>query len=264
VVSGGELDGRVGLVVGAGDGIGRSCALAYARAGADVVVAARRPEPLAALAADVAQATGRRVVAVPTDIGDLASCRALVERTVGDLGRVDAVVNVATASGGRARVVDLDLDQYLHAFQLNVLGTLEVSRCAARHMGEHGGGTIVQISTLGVHARGEAQAAYTSTKAAMLSASFTMAKEVGPTGVRVNIVTPGYTTGANLDTMFAGIATATGRDPVAVSERAARAAALRRHVDPDDIAEAVLFLSGPRSRCITGVELRVDAGQWVG
>jgi 3-oxoacyl-[acyl-carrier protein] reductase len=264
VVSGGELAGRVGLVVGAGEGIGRSCALAYARAGADVVVAARRAEPLAALAADVASETGQRVVAVPTDISDLASCRALVEQTVAELGGVDAVVNVATTSGGRARVVDLDLDQYLRAFQLNVLGTLEVSRQAAVHMGEHGGGAIVQISTLGVHARGEAQAAYTSTKAAMLSASFTMAKEVGPMGVRVNIVTPGYTTGANLDTMFAGIAAATGRDPVAVSERAAQGAALRRHVDPDDIADAVLFLSSPRARNITGVELRVDAGQWVG
>jgi NAD(P)-dependent dehydrogenase (short-subunit alcohol dehydrogenase family) len=264
VVSGGDLEGKVGLVVGAGEGIGRSCALAYARAGADVVVAARRPEPLAALAAEVAAETGRRVVPVPADLGDLASCRDLVARTIAELGGVDAVVNVATASGGRGKVVDLDFDGYLHAFQLNVLGTLEVSRAAARHMGGHGGGAIVQISTLGVHARGESQAAYTSTKAAMLSASFTMAKEVGPAGVRVNVVTPGYTTGANLDAMFAGIAAATGRDPVAVSERAAQAAALRSHVDPDDIAEAVLFLSGPRSRRITGVELRVDAGQWTG
>jgi NAD(P)-dependent dehydrogenase (short-subunit alcohol dehydrogenase family) len=259
-----ELDGMVALVVGAGEGIGRSCALAYARAGADVVVAARRREPLEALAAEVATQTGRTVVPVPTDISDLAACRSLVDRTVDELGSVDAVVNVATTSGGRGQIVDLNLDTYLHAFQLNVLGTLEVSRTAAQHMRDRGGGAIVQISTLGVHARGEAQAAYTSTKAAMISASFTMAKEVGPFGVRVNVVTPGYTTGANLDAMFANIAAATGRDPVVVSERAAQAAALRRHVDPDDIAEAVLFLSSPRSRCITGVELRVDAGQWTG
>jgi NAD(P)-dependent dehydrogenase (short-subunit alcohol dehydrogenase family) len=258
------MAGRVALVVGAGDGIGRACARAFANAGADVVVAARRPEPLAALARAVSTASGRRVVALACDIADLDAARTLVEDTIGQLGRVDAVVNVATSSGGRAEVLDIDPAAYRRAFELNVLGTLEVSRTAARHMGEHGGGSIVQISTLGVHARGEQQAVYTSTKAAMLSASFTMAKEVGPRGVRVNVVTPGYTTGANLDRMFATIAEHTGHDAAATSARAASRAALRRHVDPDDIAEAVLFLSSRRARNITGVELRVDAGQWVG
>ena len=259
-----EMQDHVALVVGAGSGIGLACALAFAHAGADVVVAARRRQPVEDLARAVHQATGRRVVPIVCDIADVAAARNLVDRTVGELARLDAVVNVATASGGRADVVDLDFDGYRQAFEVNVLGTLEVSRVAARHMGLNGGGSIVQISTLGVHARGEQQSIYTSTKAALVSASFTMAKEVGRHGVRVNIVTPGFTTGANLDRMFSQIADRTGRDVESVSARAASTAALRRHVDPDDIAEAVLFLSSARARNVTGVELRVDAGQWTG
>jgi NAD(P)-dependent dehydrogenase (short-subunit alcohol dehydrogenase family) len=98
----------------------------------------------------------------------------------------------------------------------------------------------------------------------MMVASFTMARELGRYGIRVNIVTPGYTTGDSLDQMFRNIAERTGATPEEVSARAASGSALRRHVDPDDIAEAVAFLASPRARNITGVDLRVDAGQWVG
>ena len=108
------------------------------------------------------------------------------------------------------------------------------------------------------------QSAYSSTKSAMAVASFTMAKEVGRDGVRVNIVSPGYINGPPLESMFAGIGERSGMTTEAASQRAANAAALRRHVDPDDIAEAVAFLASPRARNITGVELRVDAGQLVG
>ena len=95
----------------------------------------------------------------------------------------------------------------------------------------------------------------------MVQASRTMAKEVGPDNIRVNVVTPGYTTGPPLDAMWAGIAARSGMTVEEVSRRAASTAALRTHVDPEDIAEAVLFLASPRGRRITGVELPVTAGQ---
>ena len=95
----------------------------------------------------------------------------------------------------------------------------------------------------------------------MVAASLTLAKELGPSNVRVNIVTPGYTSGPNLDALFAAGAARTGEDVAAYSARMASTASLRRHVDPDDIAEAVLFLSSDRARNITGVELPVTAGQ---
>ena len=93
------------------------------------------------------------------------------------------------------------------------------------------------------------------------TASLTLAKELGRDNVRVNIVTPGYTTGPNLDTLFESVADRTGESLDAVSVRMAKTAALRRHVDPEDIAEAVLFLASDRARNITGVEIPVTAGQ---
>ena len=258
------LKGRVAVVTGAGPGVGRSCALALAADGADLALAARRAGPLEELAAEVAEATGRRVVAIPTDIADVASADALVDRTVAELGRVDAVVNVATAGGARAAVADIDWDEYRHSFEVNVVGTLAVSRRAAQHMTATGGGAIVQIGTLSTHSVPEKMAIYTSTKSALHTASMVLARELGPHNIRVNVVTPGYITGDKLSAMWQRIADQTGGDAQQVSDRAARSAALRRHVDPDDIAQAVLFLASERGRGVTGVEIRVDAGQMIG
>src|SRR5690606_17134357 len=106
----------------------------------------------------------------------LEQCRALVDTTVRELGRVDVVVNVATTSGANATVDELDLDAYRAAFELNVLGVLEISRSAARHMRDNGGGSIIQISTLAATVMQPRMTAYSSTKRAMMVASFTMAK----------------------------------------------------------------------------------------
>jgi NAD(P)-dependent dehydrogenase (short-subunit alcohol dehydrogenase family) len=250
-----ELAGRVALVTGAGPGIGRACAVAFAAAGAEVAVAARREEPLRALAEEVG------ATAVPFDLADLGSCRQLVDDVVARLGGIDVVVNVATFNGGNAPVDEADWDGWRRAFEVNVLGTLEVSRSAARSMRSRGGGAIVQISTFGTHSVPPRQAGYTSTKVAMVQASMTMARELGPDGIRVNVVTPGYTTGDPLDALVAATASRTGESSEAVSERLARTAALRRHVDPDDIAQAVLFLASDRARNITAVEIPVTAGQ---
>ncbi len=260
-----SMAGKVAIVTGAGPGVGRSCALALAGDGAELALAARRKEPLEALAAEVSEATGRRVVAVPTDIAHHDSAAALADTAAAELGRVDAVVNVATLGGAvRSTVTDIDWGDYRRAVEVNVIGTLEVSRRAAEHMKAAGGGSIVQISTLGTHSVPEKMAIYTSTKSAVHTASLVMARELGPHNIRVNIVTPGYITGDNLDQLWQGIAAQAGKTAQQVSDRAARAAALNRHVDPGDIAEAVLFLASERSRGVTGLEIRVDAGQMIG
>jgi NAD(P)-dependent dehydrogenase (short-subunit alcohol dehydrogenase family) len=122
----------------------------------------------------------------------------------------------------------------------------------------------VQIGTFGTSSLPPRQARYNAAKQAMVSASQTLAKELGRSNIRVNVVTPGYTTGPNLDALFQSVADHTGETWDEASRRFAKTAALRRHVDPADIAEAVVFLAGPRSRNITGVELPVTAGQAAG
>jgi NAD(P)-dependent dehydrogenase (short-subunit alcohol dehydrogenase family) len=134
---------------------------------------------------------------------------------------------------------------------------------AARRMAETGGGSIINIGTLATTALQPKGAEYSSTKAAMVAASKVLAREGGRDNVRVHVVTPGYTTGEPLDRLFEQMAAGMKITPEEMSRRLAKSAVLERHVDPEDIAEACLFLASDRSRNITGIELHVTAGQWI-
>jgi NAD(P)-dependent dehydrogenase (short-subunit alcohol dehydrogenase family) len=260
-----SLDGKVAIVAGAGPGIGRACATALRQEGADVVVAARDTARLDAMAFEMSavdpSGPGPHVLPIAFDFGDLDSCRALVDTTMDRLGRVDILVNVATAGGETGAVADGDWESWRRAFEVNVIGTMELSRLAAHAMGPNPGGSITQVGTIGTRALPTGRARYTATKSAMVAASLTMAKELGRAHVRVNIVTPGFVTGAPLDAMMDAMATRSGESVGEVSARVAAGAALRRHVDPSDVAEAVVFLAGPGARNITGIELPVTAGR---
>jgi NAD(P)-dependent dehydrogenase (short-subunit alcohol dehydrogenase family) len=256
-----RLDGMVALVAGAGPGIGRACAPSLGAAGAHLVLAARDRDRLAALAGELAVETGRTVVPHQVDLADAPSCRLLVENVVERFGRLDVLVNVATFGGEHQLVDEADWESWRRAFEVNVVGTLELSRSAARAMREAGGGSIIQISTQGTHALPSGRARYTATKQAMVSASLTLAKELGPSGVRINVVTPGFTVGPSLDALITTLATRRGLSVEETSQHLAASAALGRHVEPSDVADAVLFLAGPGARTITGVELPVTAGR---
>jgi NAD(P)-dependent dehydrogenase (short-subunit alcohol dehydrogenase family) len=262
-----SLNGKVAIVAGAGPGIGRACAAALRREGADVVVAARNTERLEAMAFEMmtsdasGSGPGSHVVPITFDFADLDSCRALVDVTLDRLGRVDILVNVATAGGETGAVAEGEWESWRRAFEVNVIGTMELSRLAAHAMGPNPGGSITQVGTIGTRALPAGRARYTATKSAMVTASLTMAKELGRAQVRVNIVTPGFVTGAPLDAMMEAIATRSGQSAGEVSARLAAGASLRRHVDPADVAEAVVFLAGPGARNITGIELPVTAGR---
>lgn len=258
-----SLRGKVGIVTGAGPGIGRATALAFARDGADVVMAARRAAPLEALAREIAEDTGQRTLAVPTDITDLEACTALVERTVEAFGRLDVLVNVATASFPRQAIVDFDWSSYQDSVSLNVVGTMKLCGDAARRMAESGGGSIINIGTLGSTALQAKNAEYNSTKLAMVAMSKTLAREMGAQNVRVNIVTPGFTTGEGLDRLVENMAKSSGRSIEETHARVAGTTELKRHVDPEDIAEACLFLGSDRARNVTGTELHVTAGAMI-
>ena len=256
------LAGAVALVSGAGDGIGRACALAFAADGARVVLGARDATRLGHLADEVRR-SGGDAVAVPTDITDADQVQRLVDSAVNAFGRLDAVVNVAAHAAPPTFIESFAPEDYRRSFEVNVLGTLEVSRRALPHLRAAGGGSIVQISALSAHTRLAGLADYTATKAALETASITLAREVGRDGIRVNVVVPGYTTGAGLDGHLEALAARRGVTRDDIERELVRSSALRRFVDPADIAEAVLYLASGRSRAITGQLLHVNAGEWL-
>ncbi len=257
------LVGRVALVVGVGPGIGRACAEALSGDGASVVIGARDGNRLDEIAAQM-RATGADVLAVPTDITDPIQVASLLHTTITVFGRLDAVVNNAARAATPAFIESLDPEELRRSFEVNVIGTLEVSRRAIPHLRAAGGGSIVQISALSAHTRLPGLTDYTASKSALATASLTLAREVGSDGIRVNMVVPGFTTGEGLDGYLDSLASRRGSARADVEREIKRSSALRRFVDPSDIAEAVLYLSSGRSRAVTGQQLHVNAGEWIG
>jgi len=199
---------------------------------------------------------------VPTDTGDVAQCRALVERAVEHFGRVDVVVSSAAKGTPNHTIMHSDLADWQQSWQVNVLGPLELFRTAVPHLAASGGGAIVAVSTLAVRAVNAGQGAYAATKAALTIAAQTLAREVGVDGIRVNVVVPGFVPGPNAAAMFGRIATRRNTSVEAVQEEMAADTALRRLPTPDDIADAIVFLASERARSITGQTLDVNGGRW--
>ena len=253
---------RAAVVTGVGPGIGRSIALGLARDGCDVALAARTQSYLEEVAAEV-EALGRRALVVPTDTGDVVQCRALVERTVADLGRLDVVVSSAAKGSPNHTIMNAELADWQRAWEVNVLGPLELCRAAIPHLREVGGGSIVAVSTLAVRAINPGQGAYAATKGALQLAMQTLAREVGPEDIRVNIVLPGFVPGPNTDEMFARQAEQRGTTVDDVLAHYAKDTALRRLPTPDDLADAVVFLASDHARSITGQTLAVNSGVWM-
>jgi NAD(P)-dependent dehydrogenase (short-subunit alcohol dehydrogenase family) len=264
VATTGLLDGRVAIVSGVGPGMGRSIALTLARAGADVALAARRLEPLAAVAAEV-EALGRRAAVIPTDVGDADQCRRLADDTADRLGRIDVLVNNAfTEEDWRDPFDGFDPERWKQPTAVNLFGSLGLSQAVVPHLRSAGGGSVIMITTLSVKNPIPMLAGYAASKRALTTAAQVMARELGPHSIRVNCVAPGHIRGGSLDEYFAWVAERRGVDPATVADEIASMNALPHLASPDEISGAVLFFASDLSRMVTGQALDVNCGRTLG
>jgi NAD(P)-dependent dehydrogenase (short-subunit alcohol dehydrogenase family) len=254
------LAGKVIVVSGVGPGLGRSIALRSAEQGADVVLAARTESRLEEVAKEVA-ALGRRALAVPADIADPEAAERLVARTLGEFGRADALVHNALAMPPIKDLGVVDLDAVRTAFDVNVVGTLRLTRLFTPALAE-ASGSVTVINSMVVRFSQRTMGPYKLSKAALLAMAQSLATELGPQGIRVNSVAPGHIWGDSLQWYFGYLAKKRGVDAAEIYAETAANTDLRRLPEPDEIADAVVFLCSPLARAITGQCLDVNCGEY--
>ncbi len=254
------LEGRVAIVSGVGPGLGRDIAIALAREGADVALAARTESRLESVAKEV-EAIGRRALWVRTDVTSRKDCDELVARASDELGRIDVLVNNAFHPGVYLPFEQDDLENWRGPLEVNLLGSLQLTQATIPVMKARGGGSIVMINSMIVRDVLPTMAAYAASKGALLSATRGLARELGASKIRVNSVMPGYIWGPSLEGYFEHQARERGVDPQVVYDEVAAQIALGKIPDSQEIAGAVVFFASDLSRVITGQSLDVNGGQ---
>lgn len=245
-----SLAGKVAVVTGGSRGIGRAIAIALAEAGADIVVAARKPESLEETVAEIAK-TGRRALAVPTNVRETEALKNLVAETKRQFGRLDILVNNAATNPVFGPIANLEERTWDTIMNTNVKAAWLLSKFAREVMLEHGGGSIVNVSSTGGLRASFGLGCYSVSKAALIMLTQVLAKEWGPEGIRVNCVAPGL-----IKTEFSRalweneqiLNTTLSQNP------------MRRIGLAEEVAGAVVYFASPASSYTNGQTLVIDGG----
>ena len=244
-----QLQGRVAIVTGAGQGMGRAVARALAARGAKVVVNDMRAESAEATAAEL-RASGGAALAIPADVIDPAAVRAMVERTVAHFGAVHILINNAGVLRP-TRVADIPEAEWDWVIAVNLKGTFLCSQAVLPELKAAGWGRIVNFSsTAGKNVSTVGGAHYTAAKAGVLGFTRHLAKEVAADGITVNAVCPGL-----IDTEMVRATIDDAR-----TAAYARSFPIPRLGEPEEVAELVAFLASDRAAYITGASLDINGG----
>jgi 7-alpha-hydroxysteroid dehydrogenase len=234
-----SLKGKVALITGGGRGIGATIARKYSEAGADVAITARTASEVEAVAAEI-RAAGGRALPIAADLYDANQLAGIVEKTVGEFGGIDVLVNNAGA-GGSPLFVDTRMEHMQKAYHLMVLVPFELARLALPSMLERPGASIINMTSVGAYRHTRGNLAHHTAKGAMAQFTRIMAADLGPK-IRVNAIVPGAVETPGLQEVFIDHTR------------------LRRMGTPEDIAYAAIYLASPAASWITGTLLDINGG----
>jgi len=242
-----ELKGKVALVTGGAQGIGKAVALMLAHHGADVIVADVNLEKAQETAKEV-EATGRGAMAVKVDITRLNDVEQMVESAIARFGKVDILINNAGIARDKLilRMTEEDWDAVL---DVNLKGTFHCTKTVIKHMSKQRSGKIVNIASVVGEMGNAGQANYSASKAGVIGLTKTVAREFAQRGINVNAIAPGYIQTPMTDVL-----------PDKAKEELKRLIPMERLGQPEDVAHAVLFLVSEASSYITGQVLNVNGG----
>lgn len=246
-----KLAGRVALVTGSDSGIGQQIAIAFAREGADVLVHYHEDQAGAGRTAAAVRQAGCRAEVLQADFADPRGAQAFFAEALGRMGRFHVVVNCAGTGTGQSRSLDTPLDDFQRVLNVDLVSPWVIARAAARHMLEHGGGAIINVTSVHEEIPLPGGAAYDAAKAGLRSVTRNLAHELAARGVRVNNIAPGMIdTPMTADTL---------RDPQ-------RAAGAKRRIPmgrpgrPEEVARVAVFLASDEASYVTGSSYFVDGG----
>ncbi|MFE6754433.1 SDR family oxidoreductase [Streptomyces sp. NPDC057684] len=255
------LNGKTVVVSGVGAGLGHQVAAAVVRDGGNAVLGARTEANLAKSAAEI-DPDGTHTAYAATDITDESRCEALAGLARERFGGVDAVVHVAAWDSYFGGLEDADFSTWQQVIDVNLLGTLRMTRACLPALKERGGSVVVIGTQSAIAAPSQVwQAAYAASKGALTSAMYSMARELGPHRIRVNTVLPGWMWGPPVEAYVQFTAHTEGVSQDEVLGRLTERMALPELATDGDVADAAVFLASDRARAITGQSLLVNAGE---
>lgn len=257
------LEGKVALVAASSQGLGKAVAWELAREGAAVVICARYPDPLERTAVEIRESTGAEVLAVPADVTQPAEIDRLVEATTMRFGVPHVLV---TNAGGPppGRFADLTPDDWQAAVDLTLMSAVRLCRAVAPGMRERGEGAIVAMTSVSVKQPLPNLMLSNSIRLAVVGMMKSLADELAPDGIRINVVCPGWTRTARVEQLLQDRAE---RNGTTVQEEAAKITAsipLGRMGTPEEFGRVVAFLASPAASYVHGVSLLIDGGMYRG